>query len=98
MEPPGTNKHGGIMTEPEGAPKDVGRLSGGAIASLAGLAALLIFIFQNPDDVEFRFLVLRFTWPLWLYTIITALFGALVWRGIGMLRRHRRRVERRHDR
>ena len=27
--------------------------------------------------------VLAFTWPLWWYTIMTALFGALVWFGLG---------------
>jgi hypothetical protein len=35
---------------------------------------------------------------MWLYTIVTALFGALVWLGFGMIRRHRRRVERRQGR
>jgi uncharacterized integral membrane protein len=74
------------------------RLSGGAIASLSGLAVLLIFIIQNRETIEFRFLFLRFSWPMWLYTIVTALFGALVWLGFGVIRRHRRRVERRQGR
>jgi uncharacterized integral membrane protein len=74
------------------------RLTGGAIASLAGLAALLVFILQNRATVEFQFLFLRFSWPLWLYTIITAAFGALVWLGLGIMRRHRRRVARREER
>jgi uncharacterized integral membrane protein len=74
------------------------RLSGGAIASLVGLAVLLVFVIQNTALVQFRFLFLRFSWPLWLYTIVTALFGALVWFGLGVMRRHRRRVERRQDR
>jgi len=59
---------------------------------------LLIFIVQNTDDVRFDFLFLNFTWPLWLYTIVTALFGALVWIGLGVMRRHRRRVARREAR
>ena len=74
-----------------------GKLSGGAIASLSGVAVLLIFVFQNPDDVRFHFLFLDFTWPLWLYTIVVALFGALVWFGVGVIRRHRRRKSRRAD-
>jgi uncharacterized integral membrane protein len=74
------------------------RLGGGAIASLAGLAVLLIFIIQNREDVRFHFLLWTFTWPLWLYTIVTALFGALVWFGLGVIRRHRRRKERREYR
>jgi uncharacterized integral membrane protein len=86
------------MTEPQGARKAAPRLSGGAIASLSGLAVLLIFIFQNTDVIVLRFLMLRFSWPLWLYTILMALFGALVWFGLGVLRRHRRRVERRENR
>jgi uncharacterized integral membrane protein len=74
------------------------RIGGGAIASLTGVAVLLIFVVQNTDDVRFDFLFLSFTWPLWLYTIVVALFGALVWFGLGVMRRHRRRKERREDR
>jgi hypothetical protein len=54
-----------------------------------------IFIIQNTDRIRFQFLFWTFTWPLWWYTIMTALFGALVWFGLGVMRRHRRRVERR---
>jgi uncharacterized integral membrane protein len=74
------------------------KLGGGAIATLVGGAALLVFIFQNTEDVRFHFLVFDFTWPLWLYTIAVAVFGALVWFGLGVMRRHRRRVARREDR
>jgi uncharacterized integral membrane protein len=73
------------------------RLSGGVIASLLGLAVLLIFVIQNREDVRFHFLVLNFTWPLWLYTIVMAVFGAVVWFGLGVIRRHRRRKERREN-
>ena len=74
------------------------RLGGGVIASLSGLAVLLIFVLQNTQDVRFHFLFLSFTWPLWLYTIVVALFGAFVWFGLGVVRRHRRRKQRREDR
>jgi uncharacterized integral membrane protein len=74
------------------------KLGGGVIASLSGLGVLLIFVFQNTDDVRFHFLFLDFTWPLWLYTIVVAVFGALVWFGLGVMRRHRRRKERRAER
>jgi len=73
-------------------------LGAGAIASLSGLAVLFVFVVQNTEDVKFRFLVWSFTWPLWLYTIVTAVFGALVWFGLGVMRRHRRRKARRADR
>lgn len=86
------------MSQPGDAKQGGRRLGGGAIATLSGLAVLLIFVVQNTEDVEFRFLFLTFTWPLWLYTIMTALFGALVWFGLGVMRRHRRRKARREDR
>ena len=85
------------MNQPP-AQQSSGGLSGGAIASLSGIAVLVVFIVQNTEDVRFHFLWLDFTWPLWLYTIVVALFGALVWFGLGVIRRHRRRKERREDR
>jgi uncharacterized integral membrane protein len=86
------------MAEAREADGGGSKLGGGAIASLTGIGVLLIFILQNTQDVRFKFLVLDFTWPLWLYTIVTALFGALIWFGLGVMRRHRRRKERRADR
>jgi uncharacterized integral membrane protein len=74
------------------------KLGAGAITSLTGVGVLLIFILQNTDDVNFDFLFFSFTWPLWLYTIVTAVFGAIVWLGLGVMRRHRRRVARREAR
>ena len=86
------------MVESGNAKPNSRKLSGGAIASLGGLAVLVIFVVQNTEDVRFDFLWLNFTWPLWLYTIVVALFGALVWFGLGVMRRHQRRKERRADR
>jgi uncharacterized integral membrane protein len=89
------------------APEDAGpntqagnrkRLSGGAIASLSGAGVLVIFIAQNTEQITLHFLVFNFTWPLWLLTIVTAMFGALLWFGLGVMRRHRRRRERRMER
>ena len=74
------------------------RLSGGAIASLIGVGLLIIFMIQNTEDVQLDFLTWSFTWPLWLLTIASAALGALVWFGLGVMRRHRRRKDRRHDR
>jgi uncharacterized integral membrane protein len=73
-------------------------LSGGAIASGIGAAILLLFIFQNTEDVRIDFLFFHFTWPLWLYTIVTVAMGAVIWIGLGVMRRHRRRVARRASR
>jgi uncharacterized integral membrane protein len=74
------------------------RLGGGAIASIIGVGLLLTFMFQNTESVRLDFLFWSFTWPLWLLTLAAALLGALVWFGLGVMRRHRRRKERRHDR
>lgn len=74
------------------------QLSGGAVASLGGVAMLLIFMIQNTDRITIQFLFWSFTWPLWLFTLAVALVGALVWFGLGVIRRHRRRRARREDR
>ena len=86
---------------PEQSPRDTAkraRLSGGAITSISGAALLVIFMVQNTENITLHFLVWSFTWPLWLFTLVTALVGALVWFGLGVLRRHRRRKARREDR
>jgi uncharacterized integral membrane protein len=75
-----------------------GGLGAGAIASLTGVGLLLIFMLQNTESVRLDFLFWGFTWPLWLLTLASALLGALVWFGVGVMRRHRRRKERREDR
>ncbi len=74
------------------------RLTGGAITSLAGVVLLVIFVVQNTEKIRLHFLVWTFTWPLWLYTILAAVFGAIVWFGLGVMRRHRRRKQRRESR
>ena len=70
----------------------------GAIASLSGVGLLLIFMIQNTQRVRLDFLFWTFSWPLWLLTMASALLGAVVWLGLGVMRRHRRRRERRQAR
>jgi uncharacterized integral membrane protein len=82
----------GTSVEPE---REGALLGGGAIASLSGVALLAIFMAQNTDDVTVNFLFWDFSWPVWLLTLFAALVGALVWFGLGVLRRHRRRKARR---
>jgi uncharacterized integral membrane protein len=87
------------MAEPDSGPSsNRSRLSGGAIASLIGVGLLLVFILQNTERIRLHFLAWHFSWPLWVYTIVTAVFGALVWFRLGVMRRHRRRKERREYR
>lgn len=86
------------MTQQNAEAPERSRLGAGAIGSLAGLAVLIIFIVQNRHDVRIHFLAWAFSWPLWLYTIVMAVVGALVWFGLGVIRRHRRRQQRRETR
>jgi len=74
------------------------KLGGGAIASIGGAALLVVFMVQNTQKVKVKFLAWDFSWPVWLLMLVSALVGALVWFGLGVLRRHRRRKERRADR
>jgi uncharacterized integral membrane protein len=84
--------------ETRGARRSSGQLSGGMITSLVGLAVLVIFIIENRMRIKVGFLFWHFVWPLWVYTIVIAVFGALAWFGLGVVRRHRRRKERRENR
>jgi uncharacterized integral membrane protein len=86
------------MSDNDGGNGDRGGLGAGAIAAITGVALLVIFMIQNTESVQLDFLFWGFTWPLWLLTIASAALGALVWFGLGVMRRHRRRKERRQDR
>lgn len=91
QQSPGDSRSGA----PEGQRPGLG---GGAIAALTGVGLLLTFMIQNTEDVTLDFLFWSFTWPLWLFTFVIALVGALVWFGLGVMRRHRRRRARREAR
>jgi uncharacterized integral membrane protein len=53
---------------------------------------------QNTEQITLSFLFWSFTWALWLLTLVSTLVGAMVWSGICVMRRHRRRTARRDDR
>lgn len=86
------------MAEQNESSSDGARLGAGAIASLGGVGLLVIFMLQNRNDANVDFLFWSFTWPLWLLILVSALVGAFVWFGLGVLRRHRRRKDRREER
>lgn len=71
------------------------RLSGGVVASLVGVALLVVVIVQNSQRVNVNFLLWSFTWPLWLFALVMAVVGAILWFGLGVVRRRRRRRARR---
>ncbi len=77
---------------------DTSKMGAGAIASLIGIGALVVFMAQNRTSTPIKFLFWSFSWPVWLLILVSALLGALVWIGAGIMRRHRRRKERREDR
>jgi len=81
-----------------GSARASARLSGGVIATLAGGGLLIVFMAQNRENVTLQFLFWSFTWPLWLFTVVVAVLGSILWIGFGILRRHRRRVARRDAR
>ncbi|MGZ4712984.1 MAG: LapA family protein [Acidimicrobiia bacterium] len=78
-------------------PERTSRLGVGAVASLVGVALLLVFVLQNGQSVDVDFLAWTFSWPLWLLIVVAALLGALVWFSLGVVRRHRDRVRHRED-
>ena len=84
--------------EPSAAGGKGFRLSAGAVATVIGVAALVVFMLQNTKKVRVTFLAWHFTWALWLLSLVSALLGALAWTGASMVRRHRRRKERRQAR
>lgn len=81
-------------TPQTGGKGNSGWLIGGGIL----LALLLIFIFQNTADTEFKFLFWSFTLPLWLVLLITALVAFVIGQFALMWRRHKRRKARREGR
>ncbi len=87
-----------LNQQPSPNVSEASKMSGGAIASLIGIGALVVFMAQNREDARVKFLAWTFTWPVWLLILVSALLGALVWIGAGIVRRHRRRKERRADR
>lgn len=82
----------------EDAEKSGLRLSGGVISALSGVGLLAVFMIQNTDEVNVTFLFWDFSMPVWLLTLGAAILGAVIWLGLGILRRHRRRRDRRQAR
>jgi uncharacterized integral membrane protein len=82
----------------EGPAKGQGLRFSAFIASLVEVGLLITFMIQNTEDVTLDFLFWSFTLPLWVFTLVVAVVGALVWIGLGVMRRHRRRVTRREGR
>ena len=55
-----------------------GPVGAGAVALALLVLALLAFVLQNTEDVQFNWLMIVLTMPLWLALVITAVLGALI--------------------
>ncbi|MET0150230.1 MAG: LapA family protein [Acidimicrobiales bacterium] len=55
-----------------------GPVGASAVALVLLVLALLAFILQNTEDVQFNWLMIELTMPLWLALVITAVLGALI--------------------
>ncbi|TMK83770.1 MAG: LapA family protein [Actinobacteria bacterium] len=73
-------------TMPEGS-----RPSLGAVATIVGVAVLLVFMLQNRQDIRVHLFFWHVTLPVWFIIFGSALLGALVWIAAGVFRRRRRR-------
>jgi len=67
------------------------RVSAGLVALAVAGALLVAFMVQNPDRVRVELLAWELNVALWLLVLASAAAGALVWSGLSMLRRRRRR-------
>ena len=98
QQSPSAGSTSGTGGAPSGAGPSSAGLSGGLVGTLVGGGLLVVFMAQNTEDVTLQFLFWSFTWPLWLFTLTVAVLGSIMWLGLGVLRRHRRRVARRDAR
>lgn len=61
-----------------------------AIVGVLIVIGLTFFVFQNTETVQLRWLVFRFTMPLWGLTMVLVAAGMLIGWALHV-RRHRRR-------
>ena len=62
----------------------------GLVAVVLLVVALIFFVVQNGDDVDFRWLVFDMAGPLWVVIVVAAVAGAVLSEVLGFLRRRRR--------
>jgi uncharacterized integral membrane protein len=66
-----------------------GPIGAGVVALVLLVVALLAFVFQNTEDVQFNWLMIELTMPLWLALVITAVLGAVIANLAGWMLRRR---------
>ena len=63
----------------------------GPVLAVLLVAALIFFVVQNNEAVDFKWLFLDMSGPLWVVIVVAAVAGALLSQVLGWLRRRRRR-------
>lgn len=66
------------------------QISARLVAFVVGAVLLVAFTVQNTDEVRVELLFWDFTAAKWLLVLASAIAGALVWNGVGIVRRRRR--------
>ena len=77
--------------QPEGEKRDI--VSARLIVAGLALIAAVIFVVQNDDRVETKFLFFDGTPRLWVVILGSILLGALLGQVVGVLHRRRRRQD-----
>ena len=82
--------------EGDAGPPEGGRtwLRGRLVVIALIVAAVLLVVFQNTEDVTLSFLTFDFTMPLWLVLVIFLVLGAVLGQVFEALRARRRRRRR----
>ena len=82
--------------KPANVHKGNDRIGFGMIVSAVILVALVIFIFQNLEEVKVEFLFLSFAFPLWLVAVIFLALGVVlgwIWRWMSRRRQKSRKQD-----
>ena len=61
----------------------------GLVAAVLVVVALIFFVVQNGDDVDFEWLVFDMSGPLWVVIVVAAVAGSVLSEVLGFLRRRR---------
>ena len=74
--------------------REVSGLSARAIAFLVLAILLLVFMLENTKETKVHLFFWHVNLPLWFVIFGCALAGAILWEGVGVVRRHRHRKAR----
>lgn len=80
-----------MSDEIESRAREVSKGRGGIVVAAIVVAALVVFVAQNTDDVKVTWLFFDGTGPLWIVIVVAAVAGALLSEVLGLLWRRRRR-------